>query len=154
MLKRLHSCFSRVLSDSFACLTIWSMIETHVSLQSSRLYFGGPLDFVLSLVAHTIPKLIIRLRDKTERWNRLLDVFWLSSLCLTQNGLTCYVILSLLSTQQLQRTLGALHLSWCMGNRLGYLLISFWIIRAGCLVQLISLSKQLVQDTKDHLKQA
>ena len=102
---------------------MWSMIGTHVSLQSSGLNFGTPLDLVLSLIAPTIPKLMVRWRDNTEHWNKPLDVCWLSSPCLKQNGVTCYVMLSLPSTQQLQRALGALHLSWCMGNRLGYLLM-------------------------------
>ena len=102
---------------------MWSMIGTHVSLQSSGLNFGTPLDLVLSLVAPTIPKLMVRWRDNTERWNKPLDVCWLSSPCLKQNGVTCYIMLSLPSTQQLQRALGALHLSWYMGNRLGYLLM-------------------------------
>ena len=72
--KRLHNCFFRVLSDSLACLTMWSMIETHILLQSSGLNFGTPLDLVLSLVVPITPKLMVRLRDSTKRWNRLLDV--------------------------------------------------------------------------------
>ena len=102
---------------------MWSMIETHVLLQSSGLNFGIPLDLALSLVALTIPKLIVKQRDNTEHWNKPLDVCWLSSPCLKQSGITCYVILSLLSTQQLERELGTLHFFWCMGNRLGYLLM-------------------------------
>ena len=75
------------------------MIGTHVSLQSSGLNFGIPLDLVLSLVATTISKLMVRWKDKTERWNKLLDIFWMSSPCLEQNSVTCYVMLSLPSTQ-------------------------------------------------------
>ena len=58
------------------------MIGTHILLQSSRLYFGIPLDFILSLVVPTIPKLMVRRRDNTEHWNKPLDVCWLSSPCL------------------------------------------------------------------------
>ena len=123
MLKRLHSCFSKVLSDSLACLTMWPIIGTHVLLQSSGLNFGIPLDLMQSLVVPTIPKLMVRWRDSIQRWNKLLDICWKSSSCLKQNVLTCYVILNLPSTQQLQRALGALYLSWYMGNRLGYLLM-------------------------------
>ena len=82
---------------------MWSMIETHVLLQSSGLNFGTPLDLVLSLVVPTIPKLMVRLRDNTERWNRLLDVCWLSSPYLKQNGVICCVMLNLPLTQPLQR---------------------------------------------------
>ena len=66
MLNKLHNCFSRVLSDSLACLTMWSMTGTHVSLQSSGLNFGTPLDLVQSLAVLTIPKLMVRLKDNTE----------------------------------------------------------------------------------------
>ena len=90
MLNRLHNCFSRVLSDSLACLTMWSMIETHVLLQSSGLNFGTPLDLVQSLVVLTIPKLMVRRRGNTERWNRPLDVCWLSNLYLKQSGVSYY----------------------------------------------------------------
>ena len=45
-------------------------------------------------------------------------------------------MLSLPSTQQLLRALGAHHLSLCMGNRLGYLLMQLWEIRVGCLLLL------------------
>ena len=69
MLNRLHNCFSRVLSDSLACLTMWSMTGTHVLLQSSGLNSGTPLDLVLSLVALTIPKQMVRL----ERQHRTLE---------------------------------------------------------------------------------
>ena len=119
---------------------MWSMTGTHVLLQSSGLNSGTPLDLVLSLVALTIPKQMVKLRDNTERWSKLLDVYWQSSPCLNQNGVTCCVMLSLPSTQQWQRALGALHLSWCMGNRLDCLLISLWETRVGCLMQLTSLS--------------
>ena len=70
MLNRLHSCFSRVLSDSLACLIMWSMIEIHVSLQSFGLNFGTPLNLVLNLIAPTIAKLMVRLRDNTEHWKK------------------------------------------------------------------------------------
>ena len=69
---------------------MWSMIGTHVSLQSSGLNFGTPLDLVLSLVAPTIPKLMVRRRDNTEHWNKPLDVCWLSSSYLKQNGVNLF----------------------------------------------------------------
>ena len=50
------------------------MIGTHVSLQSSGLNFGTPLDLVLFLVVPTIPKLMVKWRDSTEHWNNPLDV--------------------------------------------------------------------------------
>ena len=115
---------------------MWSMIETHASLQSSGLNFGTPLDLMLSLVAPTIPKLMVRRRGKTERWSRPLDVCWLSSVYLRQSGVTYYAMLSLLSNQQLLRVLGVYYLSWFMGNRLGYLLILLWEDRVGCLLLL------------------
>ena len=90
--------FSRLL-DNLACLTMWSMTGTHVSLQSSGLNFGIPVDLVLSLVVPTIPKLMVRLRGNTECWNKLLDVYWLTSPCLKQNGIICCIMWSLLSTQ-------------------------------------------------------
>ena len=62
----LHNCFSRVLPDSFACLTMWSMTGTHVLLQSSGPNSGIPLDLVLSLVVLTIPKQMVRWIDSTE----------------------------------------------------------------------------------------
>ena len=62
--------FSRVLSDGLACLTIWSMMETHVLLQSSGLNFGAPLDLVQSSVVPTTPKLMIRRRGSTECWSK------------------------------------------------------------------------------------
>ena len=65
MPNRLHNCFSRVLSDSLVCLTMWSMIETHALLQSSGLNSGIPLYLMLSLVVPTIPKLMVRLRGNT-----------------------------------------------------------------------------------------
>ena len=55
---------------------MWSMTGTHVLLQSFGLSFGAPLDFVLSLVALAIPKLMVKLRDNTEHWSNLLDVLW------------------------------------------------------------------------------
>ena len=91
--------------------------DPHFTAQSSGLNFGTPLDLVLSLVVPTIPKLMVRQRDNTEHWNKPLDVCWISSPCLKQNGVTCYIMLSLPSTQQLQRALGALHLSWCYGKQ-------------------------------------
>ena len=60
----------------------------------------------------------------------------LSNLYLKQSSVSCYVMLSLPSTQQLVRALGAHHLSLCMGNRLGYLLMQLWEIRVGCLLLL------------------
>ena len=136
MPNRLHNCFSRVLSASLAYLTKWSMIETHILLQSSGLNFGIPLDLVQSLVVLTIPKLMIRRRGSIGHWSRPLGVCWLSNLYLRQSGVSCCVMLSLLSTQQLLRALGAHHLSLCMGNRLGYLLMLLWEIRVGCLLLL------------------
>ena len=108
---------------------MWSMTGTHVLLQSSGLNFGTPLDLVLSLVVLTIPKQMVKLRENTELWSKLLDVFWQNSPCLNQNSVICCIMLSLLSTQQWQRALGALHLSWCMGNRLGCLLMLLWEIK-------------------------
>ena len=61
-------------------LTMWSMIETHVSLQSSGLNSGTPLDLVLSLVVFITPKLMVKWRGNTEHWSRPLDVCWLSTL--------------------------------------------------------------------------
>ena len=92
--KQVAQLFSSVLSNSMACLIMWSMIGTHVLLQSSGLNCGIPLDLMLSLEAPTTPKPMARRRDNTKRWNRLLDVCWLSSSCLTQNGVTCYIMLS------------------------------------------------------------
>ena len=66
MLSKLHNCFSRVLSDSLACLTMWSMTGTYVLLQSSGLNSSTPLDLVLSLVVLIIPKQMVKLRDNTE----------------------------------------------------------------------------------------
>ena len=66
MPNRLHNCFSRVLSDSLACLTMWSMIETYNSLQSFGLNFGTPSDLVKSLVVPINPKLIVKQRDSTK----------------------------------------------------------------------------------------
>ena len=68
--NKLHSCFSRVLSDSLACLTMWSMIGTYNSLHSSGLDFGTPLDLVQSLVVLTTPKLMVRRRGSIGRWSR------------------------------------------------------------------------------------
>ena len=82
---------------------MWSMIETHILLQSSGLNFGTPLDLVLSLVVPITPKLMVKQRGNTERWSRPLDVCWLSNLYLKQSGVSYYVMLSLPSTQQLLR---------------------------------------------------
>ena len=119
---------------------MWSMIGTHILLKSSGLNFGTPLDLVLSSAMLTTPKQMVKLRDNTENWSKLLDIYWQSNPCLNQNGVTCCIILSLPSTQQWQRALVTLHLSWCMGNRLGCLLMSLWVTRVGCLTQLTSLS--------------
>ena len=45
---------------------MWSMTGTHVLLQSSGLNFGTPLDLVLSLVAPTIPKLMVSHEEITQ----------------------------------------------------------------------------------------
>ena len=82
---------------------MWSMIETHALLQSSGLNFSISLDLVLSLVVPTIPKLMVRWRGNMGRWNKPLDIFWLSSPYLKQSGVTYYIILSLLLTQLLLR---------------------------------------------------
>ena len=52
------------------------------------------------------------------------------------SGVTCYVMLSLQSTQQLLRALGSRHLSLSMGDRLGYLLMQLLGIRVGGLLLL------------------
>ena len=39
---------------------MWSMIETHDSLQSYVLNFGTPLDLMQSLVVAITPKLMVR----------------------------------------------------------------------------------------------
>ena len=49
---------------------MWSMVETHDSLQSSGLNFGTPLDLVQSLVVLTIPKLMVRQRGSIEYWSK------------------------------------------------------------------------------------
>ena len=112
------------------------MIETHALLQSSGLNFGTPLDLVQCLVAPTIPKLMVKWRGNTEHWSRPLDVCWLSNLYLKQSGVSCCVMLNLLFIQLLLRALGAHHLSLCMENRLGYLLMLLWGTRVGCLLLL------------------
>ena len=76
------------------------MTGTYVLLQSSGLNFGTPLDLILSLVVPTIPNLMVRWRDNTECWNKLLDVYFLSSSYLKQNVVVCCIILSLPLTQQ------------------------------------------------------
>ena len=53
---------------------MWSMIGTHVLLQSSGLNFGTPLDLVLSLVVPITPKLMVKRRGNTEHWSRPSDV--------------------------------------------------------------------------------
>ena len=80
-----------------------SIIETHILMQSSGLNSGMPLDIVLSLVVPTIPKLLVRWRDNIECWNRLLDICWLSSPYLKQNGVIYCVMLNLPLSQFLQR---------------------------------------------------
>ena len=75
MPNKLQNCFSRVLSDSLASLTMWSMIEIHNSLQSSLLNFGAPLDLVQSLVVPIIPKLMVKWRGNTEHWRRPFDIY-------------------------------------------------------------------------------
>ena len=132
----LHNCFSRVLSDSLASLTMWFVIETHDLLQSSGLNFGTLLGPMLSLVVLTIPKLMVRRRGSTGRWSKPWDVCWLSDLYLKPSVVTYCVMLSLQSTQELLRALGAHHLSLYMGNRLGYLLMLLWEIRVGDLLLL------------------
>ena len=133
---QLHNCFSRLLSDSLACLAIWFIIETQALLQSSGLNFGTLLDLVQSLVVPIIPKLMVKRRGNTDYWSRPLDICWLSNLYLKQSGVSYSVILSLPSTQELLRALGAHHLSLCMGNRLGYLLMLLWGTRVGCILLL------------------
>ena len=44
--------------------------------------FGTPLDLVLSLVVPITLKLMVRWRGNIERWNKTLDVCWMSSPCL------------------------------------------------------------------------
>ena len=78
---------------------MWSMIGTHILLQSFGLRFGTPLDLMLSLVALAIPKLMVKLRDNTEHWSKLLDVLWQNSPCLNQNDIICCIMLSFLLTQ-------------------------------------------------------
>ena len=112
------------------------MIETHALLQSSGLNSGTPLDLVPSLVAPTIPKLMVRRRGNTGRWNKLLDVCWISNIYPKQSGVGYNVMLSLPSTQQLLRALVTHHSSLCMGNRLDYLLMLLWVTRVGCLLLL------------------
>ena len=64
--KQVAQLFSRVLSDCLTCLTMWSMAGTNILLQSSGLNFGTSLDLVLSLAVLTIPKQMIKQKDKTE----------------------------------------------------------------------------------------
>ena len=71
---------------------MWSMIGTHISLQSFRLNFGTPLDILLSLVAPITPKLMVKWRGNAEHWNRPLDVCWLSNLYLKQSGVSYCVM--------------------------------------------------------------
>ena len=68
--NKLHNCFSRVFSDTLACLTMWSMIETHDLLQSSGLNFGILLDLMQSLVMPITPKMMVRRRGNIERWSK------------------------------------------------------------------------------------
>ena len=78
---------------------MWFVIETHDLLQSSGLNFGTPLDLVQSLVVLTIPKPMVRQRGSIGRWSRPWDVYYLSNPYLKLGGVTCYVMLSLQSTQ-------------------------------------------------------
>ena len=87
------------------------MIEIHILLQSCGLNFGTPLDLVLSLVVPIAPKLMVKQKGNIERWNKPLDVCWMSSPCVKQSCVAYYVTLSLTSTQQLLRVLGIHHLS-------------------------------------------
>ena len=119
---------------------MWSMTANYIFLLSSRLNSSTPLDLVLYLAAHTIHKQMVKQRDSIERYSKLLDVSWHSSPCLNHKGVTCYIMLSLPSTQQWQRALIALHLSWYMRNMIGCLLISFWVTRVRCMMQLTSVS--------------
>ena len=84
-------------------MTMWSMIETYILLQSSGLNFCTPLDLVLSLEVPTIPKLMVRWRDNIEHWNRPLDFCWLSSPYMKQNGVICCVMWSFPVIQLLKR---------------------------------------------------
>ena len=145
MPNRLHNCFSRVLLDSLACLTMWFMTETHALLQSSGLNFGTPLDLVQSLVVLTIPKLMVKWKSNTEHWSRPLDVCWLSNLYLKQSGVTYCAMLNLLLIQWFLRVLSAHHLSLCMRNRSDYLLMLLWEVRVGglLLLTLYSISSSL-----------
>ena len=68
MPNRFHNCFSRVLSDSLACLKMWFMIDTHDLLQSFGLNFGTTLHLVQSLV---VP--ITSTDGKKERLHRALE---------------------------------------------------------------------------------
>ena len=79
------------------------MIATHISLHSSRLNFGTPLDLVLSLVVPITPKLKVKRRGNTECWSRPLDICWLSTLYLKQTGVSYCVMLNLLLIQLLLR---------------------------------------------------
>ena len=78
---------------------MWFMIETHDSIQSSRLNSDTPLDLVVSLVVPITPKLMVKWRGNTERWNRPLAFCWLSHLYLKLSGVTYSVMLSLQYTQ-------------------------------------------------------
>ena len=110
---------------------MWSTIETHFLLQSSGLNFGIPLDLV-----PITPKLMVKWKGNTERWSRPLGVCWRINPYLKLSGVTYCFILSLQSTQQLLRALGAHHLSLCMGNRSDYLLMLLWEVRLGDLLLL------------------
>ena len=85
---------------------MWSMIETHVLLQSSGLNFGTPLDLVQSLVVPTIPKLMVKQRGNTEHWSRPLDVCWLSNLYLKQSGVSYYVMLKFAINSTVAESIG------------------------------------------------
>ena len=65
--NRLCNCFSRVLLDSLACLTILVHDRGLIFLlQSSGLNFGIPWDLVLSLVVPITPKLVVRWRSNIK----------------------------------------------------------------------------------------
>ena len=65
----MYDCFF-VLSDSLACLTMWSMIETHDSMQSFGLNFGTLLNLVQFLVVPITPKLMVRRKGNIEHWSK------------------------------------------------------------------------------------
>ena len=110
---------------------MWFIVETHALVQSSELNSGTLLDLMQFLVVPIIPKLMVKWRGNPECWSRPLGIYYLSNLYLKLSGVTYCVMLSLQSTQQLLRALGAHHLSLYMGNRLCYLLVLLWEVRVG-----------------------